>query len=52
MQGQAWNIKINNVYLIGHNEGTFVYENALFKINIKMGLELTKSSINNSYFAG
>ena len=29
-QGQAWNInKINNKYVIGHQEGTFVYENGL-----------------------
>ena len=51
-QGQAWNIgKINNKYLIGHNEGTFVYENGLFsKLNaINGGWNLTKSGINNSY---
>ena len=51
-QGQAWNIsKINNKYLIGHNEGTFVYDNGLFYKSspINGGWNLTKSSINNSY---
>ncbi|MFV7234794.1 histidine kinase [Flavobacterium sp. ZB4R12] len=51
-QGQAWNIsKINNKYLIGHNEGTFIYDNGLFyKLSsINGGWNLTKSSINNSY---
>lgn len=51
-QSQAWNIsKINNKYLIGHNEGTFVYDNGLFyKLNtINGGWNLAKSSINNSY---
>lgn len=51
-QGQAWNIsKINNKYLIGHNEGTFVYDNRLFYKSspINGGWNLTKSSINNSY---
>lgn len=51
-QGQAWNIsKINNKYLIGHNEGTFVYDNGLFykSSSINGGWNLTKSSINNSY---
>lgn len=51
-QGQAWNIsKINNKYLIGHNEGTFIYDNGLFyKLSIiNGGWNLAKSSINNSY---
>ncbi|WP_035673057.1 histidine kinase [Flavobacterium sp. 83] len=51
-QGQAWNIsKINNKYLIGHNEGTFVYDNGLFyKLStVNGGWNLAKSSINNSY---
>ena len=51
-QGQAWNInKINNKYVIGHQEGTFVYENGLFsKLNtINGGWNLIKSNINNSY---
>lgn len=51
-QGQAWNIsKINNKYLIGHNEGTFIYENGLFtKLStINGGWNLVKSSLNNSY---
>ncbi|MGO4773275.1 LuxR C-terminal-related transcriptional regulator [Flavobacterium sp. W22_SRS_FK3] len=52
-QGQAWNItEINNKYIIGHNDGTFSYENgSLSKINnINGGWNLSKSSINNTYF--
>ncbi len=52
-QGQAWNItEINNKYIIGHNDGTFSYDNgALSKINnISGGWNLSKSSINNTYF--
>lgn len=52
-QGQAWNItEINNKYIIGHNDGTFSYENgSLSKINnISGGWNLSKSSINNTYF--
>lgn len=51
-EGQAWNIsKINNKYLIGHNEGTFVYDKGLFyKLSaIHGGWNVAKSSINNSY---
>lgn len=51
-EGQAWNIsKINNKYLIGHNEGTFVYDNGLFyKLSaIHGGWNVAKSSINNLY---
>ncbi|HKO75628.1 MAG TPA: hypothetical protein VJU52_00305 [Flavobacterium sp.] len=51
-QGQAWNIsKINDQYLIGHNEGTYIYKNGLFsKLSIiNGGWNLTKSSINNTY---
>ncbi|PJJ07442.1 hypothetical protein CLU83_0613 [Flavobacterium sp. 1] len=51
-QGQAWNIsKINDQYLIGHNEGTFVYKNGLFSrlSDINGGWNLAKSAINNSY---
>jgi AraC family chitin signaling transcriptional activator len=51
-QGQAWDIsKINNKYLIGHNEGTFIYDNGSFNklSTINGGWNLTKSSINNSY---
>ena len=52
-QGQAWNItKIGTKYIIGHNDGTFCYENgSLTRINnISGGWNLTKSSINNAYF--
>ncbi|MBC7409607.1 MAG: histidine kinase, partial [Arcicella sp.] len=51
-EGQAWNIsKINNKYLIGHNEGTFVYDKGLFyKLSaIHGGWNVAKSNINNSY---
>lgn len=52
-QGQAWNItKIDNKYIIGHNDGTFCYDNGtLVKINtISGGWNLSKSSINNTSF--
>jgi len=52
-QGQAWNItKIGTKYIIGHNDGTFCYENgSLTRINARSGgWNLTKSSINNTYF--
>lgn len=51
-QGQAWNIsKIKNKYLIGHQDGTFVYDNGLYsKLNsINGGWNLIKSNIDNSY---
>ncbi|WP_348823275.1 helix-turn-helix and ligand-binding sensor domain-containing protein [Flavobacterium aestuarii] len=51
-QGQAWVIsKINDQYLIGHNEGTFIYKNGLFSrlSDINGGWNLAKSGINNSY---
>jgi AraC family chitin signaling transcriptional activator len=51
-QGQAWVIsKINDQYLIGHNEGTFIYKNGLFSrlSDINGGWNLAKSAINNSY---
>lgn len=51
-QGQAWNVsKINNKYLIGHNEGNFIYDNGLFyKLNTTNGgWNLTKSNVDNSY---
>lgn len=51
-EGQAWNIsKINNKFLIGHNEGTFIYENdSFYKLSsINGGWNMTKSSINNSF---
>jgi ligand-binding sensor domain-containing protein/DNA-binding CsgD family transcriptional regulator len=51
-QGQAWNIsKIGSKYVIGHNEGTFIYNNDTFiKINeINGGWNMVKSGINDSY---
>jgi hypothetical protein len=47
-EGQAWNIsKINNKYIIGHNEGTYIYENNVFSKlnNINGGWNLIKSTI-------
>lgn len=52
-QGQGWNItKINDKFIIGHNDGTFSYNNGLLsKINnISGGWNLSKSSINDTYF--
>jgi AraC family transcriptional regulator, chitin signaling transcriptional activator len=52
-QGQGWNItKIGTKYIIGHNDGTFSYDNGtLTKINgVSGGWNLSKSSINNTYF--
>lgn len=51
-QGQAWNItKINDKYITGHNEGTFVYQDGvLTKANsVSGGWNLTKSSVDNVY---
>ena len=51
-EGQAWNIsKIKDQYLIGHNEGTFIYKNVFFSklSTINGGWNLTKSAINDSY---
>ncbi|PWB22044.1 LuxR C-terminal-related transcriptional regulator [Flavobacterium sp. HTF] len=52
-QGQGWNIaKINDKFIIGHNDGTFSYQNGtLSRINnVSGGWNLSKSSINNTYF--
>lgn len=52
-QGQGWNItQIGTKYVIGHNDGTFSYENgSLTKINpVSGGWNLSKSTINNTYF--
>jgi AraC family chitin signaling transcriptional activator len=51
-EGQAWIInKIGNKYIIGHNEGTYIYKHAIFsKINnINGGWNLVKSNVDNSY---
>lgn len=50
-QGQAWNIsKIQEQYLIGHNEGTLIYKDGLLNklSTINGGWNLAKSAINNS----
>lgn len=52
-QGQGWNIsQIDGKYIIGHNDGTFSYENnTLTKINgVSGGWNMSKSSINDTYF--
>jgi hypothetical protein len=48
-QGQAWNIsKINNKYLIGHQEGRLFTITFVFKIKlINGGWNLIKSNIDN-----
>jgi hypothetical protein len=47
---QAWNIsKIGSKYVIGHNEGTFIYKIYFNKINeINGGWNMVKSGINDS----
>ena len=52
-QGQGWNIaKINDRFIIGHNDGTFSYQNGFLSRlnNVSGGWNLSKSSINNTYF--
>lgn len=52
-QGQGWNItKIGDKFIIGHNDGTFSYDNgSLTKIStVSGGWNLSKSTINNTYF--
>ncbi|WP_166925590.1 ligand-binding sensor domain-containing protein [Flavobacterium poyangense] len=52
-QGQGWNItKIDDKFIIGHNDGTFSYDNGVMsKISIVSGgWNLSKSTINNTYF--
>ena len=51
-QGQAWNIsQVGSNYVIGHNEGTFVYKNGVFsKSNVVSGgWNLVKSNVGNYY---
>ncbi len=51
-QGQAWNItKIDTKYVIGHNEGTFVFQNGLFEKSnsVSGGWNLVKSNVGNYY---
>lgn len=52
-QGQVWDIqKIGEKYVIGHNDGTFVYESGQFKkVNaISGGWKFTKSNFDNKFF--
>jgi hypothetical protein len=51
-KGQAWSIsKVNNQYLIGHNEGSFLYKNKILtKINtVNGGWNFTKSNLNSTF---
>ena len=51
-EGQASNIsKIDNKLIIGHSEGTFLYEKGIFSMlnDMNGGWNLAKSNINNSY---
>ncbi|HOZ75361.1 MAG TPA: histidine kinase [Flavobacterium sp.] len=51
-QGQAWNIsKMGGRFLVGHNEGTFLFDNAsLGKINnVSGGWNLSKSNIDGKF---
>lgn len=52
-QGQVWDIyKLNKEFVIGHNDGTFVYDgNQLRKVNpVNGGWKLLKSEYDNVYF--
>ncbi|MFN7675577.1 histidine kinase [Flavobacterium sp.] len=51
-QGQVWDIhKIGAKYIIGHNDGTFIYENGVLeKVNsISGGWKFLKSDFDNNY---
>nr|WP_294773796.1 LuxR C-terminal-related transcriptional regulator [uncultured Flavobacterium sp.] len=52
-QGQVWDIiQTDNRYLIGHNDGTYVFENDnLKKVNeVNGGWKFLKNNYQNSYF--
>lgn len=52
-QGQVWDIyKLGNQYLIGHNDGTFVYDvKSLTKTNtVSGGWKFLKSELDDAYF--
>ncbi len=52
-QGQAWDVyRENNRYIIGHNDGTFIYENGRFtKANaISGGWKLLPGAFDDAYF--
>jgi hypothetical protein len=52
-QGQVWDIqKVGNQFIIGHNDGTFKYENgAYIKVNdVSGGWKLFKSVMDNRYY--
>lgn len=51
-QGQVWQIdKVGSKYSIGHNDGTFIYDRSLHKINdINGGWKVLKNNYNATYF--
>lgn len=52
-QGQVWDIyKLNKEFVIGHNDGTFIYDGInLKKINpVSGGWKFLKSDLDNAYF--
>ncbi|WP_121313839.1 histidine kinase [Flavobacterium sp. 102] len=52
-QGQVWDIlQVENKYLIGHNDGTYIYENnTLQKSNeVSGGWKFLKSNYHNNFF--
>lgn len=52
-QGQVWDIfKNSQTYIIGHNDGTYTYKNAVLKMNntISGGWKIIKSDFEPVYF--
>jgi len=52
-QGQVWDIhKIENQYVIGHNDGTFLYQNGVYSKgnDLSGGWKLYKSTFDNMYY--
>ncbi|HMI07039.1 MAG TPA: hypothetical protein VK528_05815 [Flavobacterium sp.] len=52
-QGQVWDsYKLNNEYIIGHNDGTYIYEGSgLKKVNdVSGGWKFFKSNYDHAYF--
>jgi len=52
-QGQVWDIqKVYNKFIIGHNDGTFIYEKGIYyqANDVSGGWKLYKSDIDNRYY--
>lgn len=52
-QGQVWDIqKTGNQFIIGHNDGTFIYQNGKYKKanSISGGWKMFKSDIDKKYY--